>query len=233
MHKAENNRELAHQLGQQLRELEGSLAMIWDISRSFAAVVIRMKLPDWTTSRAMLDCIQCDRVSFVPAWEPAAISIELTNDDANSPLRISDSDNLSIVCESVRLSIVHDDHRDDWFRGPSGVTNGIDLLDRIGDAKHHPAHGSFAALMTYLDGYSHALNDHQLTWMPHKPSFFAFQEWVLKKLGMQNTSAGWRGAITHKYPDDKVAYRKFFCLLARFRKEYAKGRIPDPPPARK
>ena len=233
MHEVENNRELVELVGPQLRELTGGRAIIWDIRRSFSAVVIRIKLPDWTTGRAMLDCIQCQRVSFAPAWEPTAIDVELTNSEPNSPLRVCDSENLSIVCDSVRLSIIDDDHRDDWFRGPpSGVTNGIDLLDRITDAKNNPARDSFAALMIYLDGYQQALQDHRLTWMPHGPSFGAFQEWIVKKLGMQNTTAGWRGAITHKYPDDKVAYRKFYSLLGRFRKEYAKGKVSDPPPPR-
>jgi hypothetical protein len=50
--------------------------------------------------------------------------------------------------------------------------------------------------------------------------FAAFHDWVAKALGFSSSTAGWSNMILEKSGSDEAAFKMFFELLDRFKKDH-------------
>lgn len=200
---------------EQLDAVRGGVAKVWNFRLRQSCLVIRLETPSSDTQRTYLDCIACSRVSFSPSWEPARIVVQSRPDVPFAPILLTDSDHLYVECKEVFVERLDD--RAEFGRIPSttGLGSPIELLDRI---RKSPLLGvkSFSALEGFLQGYMRALHDHRI--QGNDGMFYKFLDWVIERLEMEpSLSLGGMTAIKMKFPDDRVAYERFFELLDEFR----------------
>jgi len=122
--------------------------------------------------------------------EPAHVFVEPGGPTGTS-LRIYDDQSLHVKCKTARLTIAAGGDQRRLFMSPAGIRSSIDILTYACETEST----SFNAMTGFFDGYSMALSDHLLPWRNQKSSLNAFQAWVKRKLGWDNTSADWKHAV--------------------------------------
>ncbi len=202
---------------EQLRLLRGGQAKVWLFRFSYSQIVLRIAMPDWASRRAYLDCAACSRMSFVPAWEPVNLDVEVRQNSQHSPLLVVDGENFRVECQSVRLEKL-DDNNQRMFPPTSGLQASADLIDRIPRLPYAPGR-SLSVLTTFIRGYEQALRDLRAEWNDKQLSLYGFQEWLKGRLSSSKTTAGWDTVLRDAYPDDGEAYDRFFELWAEYRTE--------------
>jgi hypothetical protein len=154
-------------------------------------------------------------MSFVPAWEPVNLDLEVRPDSHHSPLLVADGENFRVECQSVRLEQVDDDNRH-MFPPISGLLASADLIDRIPKGPYLPKR-SLSALAAFISGYEHALHDLRTGWNDKHLSFYEFQDWLKLRLCGSRTMAPWHFVLREAYADDGEAYHRFFELWEEYR----------------
>ncbi|MFC8262697.1 barstar family protein [Streptomyces sp. NPDC057291] len=79
--------------------------------------------------------------------------------------------------------------------------------------------GSLHHLQAMLLGYQVAISVHSIN-EPH--DFWAFSEWLGKRLGGNNASFGWAADVERNTPDDSTPLEEFFRLLDEYRRDAAR-----------
>jgi hypothetical protein len=204
---------------EKLDRQRGCQAKAWYFRFSHSQLVVRLTQPGSPTIRSYLDCISCSRVTFVPAWEPAAVNITIRDPDNNSLLLVEDGDRLRVECESVRIEEMDDNRGTHPIPPTSGLRTWSELVDRMRDAwKGVPVEPTFGALTNFFRGYQLAMLDYQFALKDEDHlTLREFQEWLKQQLGNESGSVDWATAIKLRYGEGDEAYQRFFGLWEHYR----------------
>lgn len=200
---------------EQLRLLRGGQAKVWLFRFSYSQIALRITLPEWTSRRAYLDCTACSRMSFVPAWEPVNIDVEVRPNLPHSPLLVIDGENFRVECQSVQIEQLDDDNLR-MFPPNSGHQSSAELIDRISKGPYLPER-SLSALTAFISGYEHALHNLRAKWKDEHLSLYEFEDWLKVRLCGSRTLAPLHVVLREAYADDGEAYHRFFELWAEYR----------------
>jgi hypothetical protein len=80
---------------------------------------------------------------------------------------------------------------------------------------------SIKRLRSFLVGYQGGLISQGFEFRNANPDFHAFNDWVAKRLGFFESTAGWCNMILEKSVNERDALERFFALLDEFKKEFA------------
>jgi hypothetical protein len=79
---------------------------------------------------------------------------------------------------------------------------------------------SIKRLRSFLVGYQGGLISQGFEFRDEKPDFHGFNDWVAKRLGFFESTAGWCNMILEKSANERDALEHFFVLLNEFKKEF-------------
>jgi hypothetical protein len=77
---------------------------------------------------------------------------------------------------------------------------------------------SITRLAAFLTGYTGALGHVGYT-LRDSGRFYAFNDWVARRLDFSNSTSGWGNMILARTGNENEAFQKFFTLLDDFRAE--------------